>query len=191
MEFELIQALAAIKNSIDAAAQPRFIDWIAIVMSGLSVIVSGIAIWFAVQVPRKIADRQDKIALFEKRYELYSLLNGWRYLSEQIIAFAMTNNDARSFFIVLYDDGCQDHTKPTDSMVAMYRKTIGEITKLTFLFSVGDESCKQLMLLVNAAHEVLIGNELTKHKEKLVSLMESPEIKHIFETMQKELRILE
>ena len=36
------------------------------------VIASFIAIWYAIQVPKKIAEQQNKIALFEKRYQVYS-----------------------------------------------------------------------------------------------------------------------
>lgn len=68
MESEVVQAIDSVTNSIDALARPRFIDWISVVLSGL-------AIWFAIQVPKKIADRQDKIALFEKRYAVYETLN--------------------------------------------------------------------------------------------------------------------
>ena len=64
MESELIQAIGSITESINALAQPRFIDWLAVILSAL-------AIWFAIRVPKKIADRQDKIALFEKRYECF------------------------------------------------------------------------------------------------------------------------
>lgn len=74
MESELIQALAAIKDSIDAAAQPRTIDWLAIGMSFISIVVSCAAIWVAVHIPGKIADRQDQIELFEKRYAFYNCL---------------------------------------------------------------------------------------------------------------------
>ena len=35
------------------------------------VFTSFIAIWFAIQVPKKIAENQNKIALFEKRYECF------------------------------------------------------------------------------------------------------------------------
>lgn len=41
----------------------------------VGVIASFVAIWFAIRVPKKIADRQDKIALFEKRYQVYNLFN--------------------------------------------------------------------------------------------------------------------
>lgn len=63
MESELIQVIDSIANSIDALAQPRFIDW-------LAVILSGAAILFAVRV----ANKQNKIALFEKRMHSYNVL---------------------------------------------------------------------------------------------------------------------
>lgn len=71
MESELVQEIHNIANSIDALAQPRFIDWLAVVFSFVSIAISGVAIWFAVQVPKKIANKQNKIALFEKRYECF------------------------------------------------------------------------------------------------------------------------
>lgn len=73
MESELVQAINSITESINALAQPRFIDWLAVILSFFSVVLSGTAIWFAVRVPKKIADRQDKIALFEKRYECFQI----------------------------------------------------------------------------------------------------------------------
>lgn len=45
--------------------------WAGVVISAVGVIASFIAIWYAIQVPKKIADRQDKIALFERRYECF------------------------------------------------------------------------------------------------------------------------
>lgn len=69
MESELLQAIDSIVNSIDALAQPRFIDWLAVILSAFSIAISGAAIWFAVQVPKKIAIQQNKIALFAKRLQ--------------------------------------------------------------------------------------------------------------------------
>lgn len=74
MESELVQEIHNIANSIDALAQPRFIDWLAVILSAFSIAVSGIAIWFAVQVPKKIAEQQDKISLFDKRFDTYCIM---------------------------------------------------------------------------------------------------------------------
>ena len=84
MESELVQEIHNIANSIDALAQPRFIDWLAVIFSFVSIAISGVAIWFAVQVPKKIADKQDKIALFEKRYECFQLFEKCYILYRQI-----------------------------------------------------------------------------------------------------------
>lgn len=45
-------------------------DWVGIIVSILSAIASFMAVWFAVRV----ADKQNKIALFEKRYKLYLII---------------------------------------------------------------------------------------------------------------------
>ena len=47
--------------------------WVGVLISAVGVVSSFVAIWYAIQVPKKIADRQDKIALFEKRYECFQL----------------------------------------------------------------------------------------------------------------------
>lgn len=45
--------------------------------SWASVGASFIAIWFAIQVPKTIADRQDKIALFDKRFEVFEKIENY------------------------------------------------------------------------------------------------------------------
>lgn len=69
----MIQALQTIADNIQAASQPGWVECLSILISLVSVVVSGIAIWFAIRVPKQIADRQDKIALFEKRFECFQL----------------------------------------------------------------------------------------------------------------------
>lgn len=49
-------------------------SWLGAFISCVGVLASFLAIWYAIQVPKTIADRQDKIALFEKRYECYTLI---------------------------------------------------------------------------------------------------------------------
>lgn len=49
-------------------------DAVSSVAAWVGVISSFFAIWFAIQVPKKIAEKQNKIALFEKRYAVYDVL---------------------------------------------------------------------------------------------------------------------
>lgn len=74
MESDVIQALQTIANNIQAASQPGWVEYVSIGISFFSVLLSVLAIIFAVRVPKIIADRQDKISLFEKRYYAYSSL---------------------------------------------------------------------------------------------------------------------
>lgn len=62
-----------LENSWDAISAVA--TWFGVVISVIGVIASFIAIWYAIQVPKKIADRQDKIALFEKRYECFQFFS--------------------------------------------------------------------------------------------------------------------
>ena len=48
--------------------------WTGVFVAVASATASFLAVWFAIQVPKKIADRQDRIALFDKRYCAYSSL---------------------------------------------------------------------------------------------------------------------
>lgn len=70
----MIQALQTIADNIQAASQPGWVEYLTVGISFLGVLFSVVAIIFAARVPKIIADRQDKISLFEKRYYAYSSL---------------------------------------------------------------------------------------------------------------------
>ena len=90
-----------IAKSISQASAPDLIDYLSLIISAIGIVISGLAIWFAVSVPVKIGTRQDKIALFDKRFEFYDVLR-------QCIGFArmiqniQTKNEIRLFFIASF-----------------------------------------------------------------------------------------
>lgn len=84
MRFKMIQGIEAIADAIQNTAKPGCIDWVSIGISLAGVVLSGIAIIVAVQVPKKIAKQQDKISLFEKRYECYTVIQKILVIGEQI-----------------------------------------------------------------------------------------------------------
>lgn len=59
-----------LENSWNAIS--AFGTWAGVVVSAAGVVASFVAIWYAIQVPKEIAYQQNRIALFEKRYEAYS-----------------------------------------------------------------------------------------------------------------------
>ena len=67
------------------------------------VITSFIAIMVAVQIPSKIADRQDKIALFEKRYACYVTIQNLLLCAKQMET-ATVNKEIQAAFRVYMDE---------------------------------------------------------------------------------------
>ncbi len=59
-------------------------DAIAAVGGWVSAIISGIAIWFAAAIPKRIANEQNKISLFEKRFVCYNTLLKYVSFAESI-----------------------------------------------------------------------------------------------------------
>lgn len=76
MNNEQLQLLI---ETMDNLSQPHFFDWITIFISGISILISSLAIFFAVKIPKTIASKQNTISLFEKRYntmiEIIDILN--------------------------------------------------------------------------------------------------------------------
>lgn len=64
---ELIEAVYAL-------SQPTYFDWITLCVSMVAVVFSGLAIYFAILIPKTLANQKNRISLFEKRYEIYLLL---------------------------------------------------------------------------------------------------------------------
>ena len=84
MRFETFQGLEAIVYAIQNSTKSGWIDWVSVVISLIGVVLSFVAIIVAARVPIKIAKQQDKIGLFEKRYECYTVIQKILVISEQI-----------------------------------------------------------------------------------------------------------
>lgn len=66
-------------NAISAVA-----TWSGVIVALASAVASFLAVWFAIRVPQKIAKQQDKISLFEKRYQCYATIQNFLTYAEQI-----------------------------------------------------------------------------------------------------------
>ena len=59
---ELIKAIEELGNL-------SWIDYVQLGLTIITIIISALALFYAIRVPKKIAEEQNRIALFEKRYE--------------------------------------------------------------------------------------------------------------------------
>jgi hypothetical protein len=71
--------------------------------SWASVIVAGFAIYYAILVPQKIAQEQNKIALFEKRYEVFQLFERC-FSFAKAIEKSETTESMRKDCMILFDE---------------------------------------------------------------------------------------
>ncbi len=61
---ELIKAIQELGNL-------SWIDYVQLGLTIITIIISALALFYAIKVPKKIAEEQNRIALFEKRYEAF------------------------------------------------------------------------------------------------------------------------
>lgn len=96
------------------------------------VVASFIAIWFAIQIPQKIADRQDKIALFEKRFACFAALELQRNLYFSIKDEMDVENIKHDIAVIYCTDFLCDFNKI--NFPALVDKLTNQCTQMAFLF---------------------------------------------------------
>lgn len=107
----LVFALFGARITYDRAIPVNW-DAISACAGWAAVVVSGLAIYYAIQVPKKIAEEQNKIALFEKRYSFYINLC-------KIISFAhalesipiRTQDEAVRLFYNMFTDSTEEQNE--------------------------------------------------------------------------------
>lgn len=72
-------------------------SWMSVIVSVLGVIASFGAVWYAIQ----ISDKQNKIALFEKRYRVYRTLISCDFF-QLVFLYQKNQKVSKSFFIHLF-----------------------------------------------------------------------------------------
>ena len=70
----IFDEIAKLINAITFLGYPNWLDYLQVFATIISVIISAIAVIMAVRIPKKIAEKQDKIALFNKRVDSFDSL---------------------------------------------------------------------------------------------------------------------
>lgn len=148
-------------------------DAISALAAWVGVIASFIAIWYAIQVPKKIADRQDKIALFEKRYESFQLFQ--RCFALYKVSIKEVPKEKIEFYclqilqIKKFDD--------LDERYLIDKITQFEllIHQMTFLFpDIQEEDTSNLYIsLYSYLSDVVFQNDIENSKQDYIKSMEN------------------
>lgn len=162
--------------------------------SWVSAIASFLAVWSAIQVPKKIAERQIKVDLFEKRYRVYRTLISFDFFSA-LVFISKEPGDIEVFF---YQSFCNISEEPKmyqyKLFAAKYVQVTETLAESKFLFS-GDiwkDVCKiidSIKKLVPIGEKGMSKEEFDKAKQDYLDAMKSCELKLILNKMEQELNL--
>lgn len=163
-----------------------FAAWFGVGVSILSAAASVAAIWFAVQV----ADKQNKIELFEKRYEIYNIAIGC-----QIFAKMLSNkSDVIKSFLAAF---CRIPTDAQEKDATFVREQAALITlktiQVAFLFK--NRTILLYMKKVDEAIADLVTGQLNgkenleEKKQEVIKLVNDKQFTQILNEMQRELNL--
>lgn len=166
-------------------------NWEAV--SGVSgwfgVVASFMAVWYAVRV----ADRQNQITLFEKKYELYEIVMNCAILSYSL-EDVKTNREVQISFLAILCYNSMDGDKVTDNayisakQIAIFQK----LNQIPFLFK-NIEELGTLPKLVSVLTSLISNNkELSALRDSIQEFsdyIDSEDYKKLVKAMQKELNL--
>lgn len=116
-------------------------DWSAIsaFASWFGAVASAGALWVAINIPKKIAEQQNRIALFDKRYNIHDALAFLLAAVKQIADGAVSQMDPKFYLdtliekyrsITIVKEIASDCKEPAD----VYTQLIFEVGKISFLY---------------------------------------------------------
>lgn len=162
--------------------------------SWVSAIASFFAVWSAIQVPKKIAELQIKVDLFEKRYRVYRTL----ILCDSFSALVSISTGLADIEIFFYQSFCNISEEPKmyqyKLFAAKYVQVTETLAESKFLFSedIWKGVCKiieSIQKLVPTGEKGMSKEEFDKAKQDYLDAMKSCELKLILNKMEQELNL--
>lgn len=154
-------------KAVQELGKPGCLDYIQLVATVISVIISALAVYYAVKVPKKIADEQNKIALFEKRNSVYVGLSEM-FFNRPIFSTAVFNSiDERKNKKPVFDNYNSLNKEKSDRAL---------LIEATFLFS--DVVSKKINALLELRAEFF---KLEKIIEEGITYFSTPDLELLLE----------
>lgn len=165
------EILVAIQDAANTIAAPNWADILGVCFSLGAVIVACLVAWRQNEISRKqtdIADKQNKIALFEKRLEIYEILSSCSS-SARILKVLGENEDILKYLFIIFAGDPKEYQKFNRDEAKLYLSNCATILlRASFFFSEEIASyiidiSGELLILANTDVEV---DELEKYSEK-------------------------
>ena len=167
-------------------------SWVSVIVSVLGVIASFLAVWYAIQ----ISDKQNKIALFEKRYRVYRTLISCDFFSVCVFVSKEPEGIKEFFYTSFYDASEEPKTYQYKLFAFKYVQVTETLAESKFLFSedIWKGVCKiieSIQKLVPTGEKGMSKEEFDKAKQDYLDAVKSCELKLILKKMEQELNLTE
>ncbi len=167
-------------------------SWVSVIVSVLGVIASFLAVWYAIQ----ISDKQNKIALFEKRYRVYRTLISCDFFSACVFVSKEPEGIKEFFYTSFYDASEEPKTYQYKLFAFKYVQVTETLAESKFLFSedIWKGVCKiieSIQKLVPTGEKGMSKEEFDKAKQDYLDAVKSCELKLILKKMEQELNLTE
>lgn len=134
MEIEKIfNELTKLINAITKLGQLDWFDYIQLTFAILGVGISAWAVWMAKRIPEKIAYNQDKIALFDKRFNAYNAFQTIETFVD-LIKNEERVEEYRKILVMIFYDGNNVQFEVINAMLR-FREIAKPIEHMMFLFN--------------------------------------------------------
>ena len=162
--------------------------WGSIIIAMVSAAASFAAVWYAI----KISDKQNRVALFEKRHEIFDLYNSCKVFSD-LLKLAKNSTDVQVMFLAIFSDIPMGE-KVDDSFFIRkeYIVVLEKLKRSQFLFDVSivpyvREIVNALMDVVNESLQRSDSSRLNEKIQSYIEIMNSKEYQIVLNKMGKDL----
>ena len=167
-------------------------SWAGIIVSIASAIAAFMAVWYAIRV----SDKQNRISLFEKKYELFEIISDCKTFSD-LLENAKCNMDVRiMFFASFCYRSPNSEAKNSTFIAAKYLEIIRKIKQVGFLFGEID-GLAHLPKLIGTLTNLLVNcckeskaddlDDLQEKKQRFSDYINSKDYKDLIDAMQNQL----
>lgn len=117
-----------LKNDWDSVS--AYAAWAGVIVAVISAAASFLAVWFAI----KVADKQNKIALFEKRHAVFDTFNSCKAFSVMVQSLEYKSEVRKVFLRSFCENLIHDNIEDFDFIMERYCSVLDTLRRSQFLF---------------------------------------------------------
>lgn len=196
--METKEILDAIQKAAETIATPNWADILSVVLSLLAVTVAGVVAWKQSKISREqasIADKQNKIALFEKRLEIYNILSSCSSSVRILEVADNSENILKYLFIILSDNSKKQNKSERNEVQLHLANCSAKLMQARFFFSEGIASyiadvSIELLILAHADVEKDGQEKFNEKKQRYFEAVNNLDKNKVFTNIRDEMKMI-